>query len=75
MDDARQILSETGAPVVVFDKVQLAFDEKVVLKDVSFTVHTGDFGGRCARLNADGKADSAARARHADCCHGIPRNF
>ena len=41
MDDARQILSETGAPVVVFDKVQLAFDEKVVLKDVSFTVIKG----------------------------------
>ncbi|MBI3493963.1 MAG: ATP-binding cassette domain-containing protein, partial [Acidobacteria bacterium] len=41
MDDARQILSETGAPVVVFDKVQLAFDDKIVLKDVSFTVIKG----------------------------------
>jgi phospholipid/cholesterol/gamma-HCH transport system ATP-binding protein len=38
---ARQLLSETGAPVIVFDHVQLAFDEKVVLKDVSFTVIRG----------------------------------
>jgi phospholipid/cholesterol/gamma-HCH transport system ATP-binding protein len=38
---ARQILSETGAPVVMFDHVQLAFDEKVVLRDVSFTVIKG----------------------------------
>src|SRR5581483_8236465 len=38
---AKQILSEPGAPVVVFDHVQLAFDEKVVLKDVSFTVLKG----------------------------------
>jgi phospholipid/cholesterol/gamma-HCH transport system ATP-binding protein len=38
---ARQILSETGAPVVMFDHVQLAFDEKIVLRDVSFTVIKG----------------------------------
>jgi phospholipid/cholesterol/gamma-HCH transport system ATP-binding protein len=38
---ARQILSETGAPVVVFDHVHLAFDEKVVLEDVSFTLIKG----------------------------------
>jgi len=37
----RQILSEPGAPVIVFDHVQLAFDEKVVLRDVSFTVIKG----------------------------------
>src|ERR1044071_6083119 len=36
-----QILDEPGAPVVVFDHVQLAFDEKVVLKDISFTVDKG----------------------------------
>jgi len=36
-----QILSEPGAPVVVFDKVSLAFDEKVVLRDLSFTVIKG----------------------------------
>src|SRR5919201_364914 len=41
MMDARQILSETGAPVIVFDHVELAFDEKVVLKDVSFTLIKG----------------------------------
>ena len=38
---AKQILSETGAPVVMFDHVQLAFDEKVVLRDVSFTLIKG----------------------------------
>jgi phospholipid/cholesterol/gamma-HCH transport system ATP-binding protein len=38
---AKQILSEKGAPVVMFDHVQLAFDEKVVLRDVSFTVIKG----------------------------------
>ena len=35
----------------------------------------GDFSTRCAWLNADGKADSAACARHAERCHGIPRNL
>ena len=30
-----------GAPIVVFDKVSLAFDEKVVLRDMSFTLITG----------------------------------
>jgi len=37
----QQILDEPGAPVVVFDKVRLAFDENVVLKDLSFTVLKG----------------------------------
>jgi phospholipid/cholesterol/gamma-HCH transport system ATP-binding protein len=37
----RQILNETGAPVVVFDQVRLAFDEKVVLDGLSFTVIKG----------------------------------
>ena len=30
-----------GSPIVVFDKVSLAFDEKVILHDVSFTLLTG----------------------------------
>ncbi len=30
-----------GSPIVVFDKVRLAFDEKVILQDVSFTLLTG----------------------------------
>jgi phospholipid/cholesterol/gamma-HCH transport system ATP-binding protein len=30
-----------GSPIVVFDKVNLAFDEKVILRDVSFTLLTG----------------------------------
>jgi phospholipid/cholesterol/gamma-HCH transport system ATP-binding protein len=38
---AKQILAEPGAPVVVFDHVQLAFDDKAVLRDVSFTVIKG----------------------------------
>jgi phospholipid/cholesterol/gamma-HCH transport system ATP-binding protein len=37
----KEILAEPGAPVIMFDHVQLAFDEKVVLKDVSFTVLKG----------------------------------
>jgi phospholipid/cholesterol/gamma-HCH transport system ATP-binding protein len=37
----QQILSEPGAPVIVFDRVQLAFDDKVVLKDLSFTLIKG----------------------------------
>jgi phospholipid/cholesterol/gamma-HCH transport system ATP-binding protein len=41
MNDARDILNEPGAPVVVFDRVRLAFDEKVVLDDLSFTVIKG----------------------------------
>ncbi len=30
-----------GSPIVVFDKVSLAFDEKVILDEVSFTLLTG----------------------------------
>jgi phospholipid/cholesterol/gamma-HCH transport system ATP-binding protein len=41
MDALHEILDERGAPVVMFDHVQLAFDEKVVLKDLSFTVIKG----------------------------------
>jgi len=41
MNTAQQILDEDGAPVVLFDRVQLAFDEKVVLQDVSFTLVKG----------------------------------
>jgi len=40
-DHARQVLSEPGAPVIVFDRVQLAFDDKVVLRNVSFTLIKG----------------------------------
>lgn len=45
---AEQVLNEPGAPVVVFDHVALAFDEKVILKDISFTLiggHTKIFLG------------------------------
>src|SRR5918998_6650540 len=30
-----------GSPIVVFDKVSLAFDEKVILREVSFTLLAG----------------------------------
>jgi phospholipid/cholesterol/gamma-HCH transport system ATP-binding protein len=30
-----------GGPIVVFDKVNLSFDEKAILRDVSFTLQTG----------------------------------
>ena len=30
-----------GGPIIVFDDVWLAFDEKVILRDVSFTLQTG----------------------------------
>src|SRR6266542_4902290 len=38
---AQEILAEAGAPVVVFDQVRLAFDEKVVLRNISFTLISG----------------------------------
>src|SRR5215212_7721232 len=38
---AQALLDEPGAPVVVFDHVELAFDEKIVLRDVSFTLLKG----------------------------------
>jgi len=41
MPSVKQILDETGAPVIVFDKVKLAFDDKVVLEDLSFTLIKG----------------------------------
>ncbi|HUR34704.1 MAG TPA: ATP-binding cassette domain-containing protein [Vicinamibacterales bacterium] len=40
-ETARALLDEPGAPVIVFDHVELAFDEKVVLRDVSFTLLKG----------------------------------
>ena len=30
-----------GGPIIVFDRVHLAFDDKVILRDVSFTLKTG----------------------------------
>ncbi len=34
-------LIERHAPVVLFDKVWLQFDEKVILRDVTFSVRAG----------------------------------
>ena len=44
-DESRSALLDEalafGGPIVVFDKVCLAFDEKVILRGVSFTLQTG----------------------------------
>jgi phospholipid/cholesterol/gamma-HCH transport system ATP-binding protein len=37
----RDVLSQPGAPVVMFEHVSLAWDDKVVLKDISFTLLKG----------------------------------
>ena len=39
--EVNRVLNREGAPVVLFDRVTLAFDEKVVLADISFTVIKG----------------------------------
>jgi phospholipid/cholesterol/gamma-HCH transport system ATP-binding protein len=39
---AREMVAQPGAPVIVFDHVGLAFDEKVVLRDVSFRLLKGN---------------------------------
>jgi phospholipid/cholesterol/gamma-HCH transport system ATP-binding protein len=36
-----EVLNAPGAPVIVFDRVSLAFDDKVILKNVSFTLIKG----------------------------------
>jgi phospholipid/cholesterol/gamma-HCH transport system ATP-binding protein len=38
---AKEALNAPGAPVVVFDHVSLAFDDKVIIKDMSFTLISG----------------------------------
>src|SRR5262245_33753250 len=40
-DTALQVSPEDSRPVIAFDHVQLAFDDKVVLKDISFTLLSG----------------------------------
>jgi len=37
----QEILDEPGAPIVIFDRVTLAFDEKVILENISFTLIKG----------------------------------
>ena len=36
-----EVLTGPNAPIVVFDRVSLAFDDKVILQDISFTLLTG----------------------------------
>ena len=48
---------ESDEPVVVFKNIQLAFDDKVVLKDVSFTLLTGR---TAVILGASGSGKSTA---------------
>jgi phospholipid/cholesterol/gamma-HCH transport system ATP-binding protein len=38
---AEQALNEPGAPIIMFDHVSLAFDDRVILKDLSFTLISG----------------------------------
>jgi phospholipid/cholesterol/gamma-HCH transport system ATP-binding protein len=38
---AADVLDQPGAPVVVFDQVALAFDDRVILDNVSFTLRKG----------------------------------
>ena len=38
---ARRVLAEEGAPVVLFERVHLAFDDHVVLQDISFALLNG----------------------------------
>ncbi len=39
--DQGSVLDQVGAPVVLFDHVSLAFDDKVILRDLSFTLISG----------------------------------
>jgi phospholipid/cholesterol/gamma-HCH transport system ATP-binding protein len=39
--DVDSAVTETDQPVIVFEKVDLAFDEKVILKNLSFTIRQG----------------------------------
>jgi phospholipid/cholesterol/gamma-HCH transport system ATP-binding protein len=40
-NSAEAVLREPGAPMVVLDRVSLAFDERVILRQVSFTLLSG----------------------------------
>jgi phospholipid/cholesterol/gamma-HCH transport system ATP-binding protein len=40
-EQGRAVLDQIGAPVVMFDHVSLSFDEKVILRDLSFTLISG----------------------------------
>ena len=65
-----EILDEPGAPVVVFDHVQLAFDDKVVLKDISFTLHQGAHEDHPRRERL-GQVDDP-EDHHRACCGRTP---
>ena len=41
LSTAEEILSAPGAPIVVFEHVSLAFDDKAILRDVGFTLALG----------------------------------
>jgi phospholipid/cholesterol/gamma-HCH transport system ATP-binding protein len=55
MPAAREQESQSGGPVVAFDKVSLAFDDNVVLREVSFSVPAG---GMTILLGASGAGKS-----------------
>lgn len=39
--ELEEALGGPGAPIIMFDKVSLAFDENVILRDISFTLIAG----------------------------------
>ena len=41
LDRSGQVTAADGRPAVIFEHVSLAFDEKVILKDVSFSLQPG----------------------------------
>ena len=40
-DDKARAYADAGEPVIVFDRVSLAFDDKVILREISFTLRRG----------------------------------
>ncbi len=48
-----------GGPIIVFDNVWLAFDDKVILRDVSFTLADRPYQG-VPRRERGGKVDHPA---------------
>ena len=63
---AKEVLAEPGAPVIVFDHVVLAFDERVVLRDVSFTLQKGHTPALLVQQRQENLIDEEVRRDHQD---------
>ena len=69
---------QSNDPAVVFDRVSIAFDESVVLRDVSFQVPRGTMrillgasgSGKWGRAEADPRAAASVRAANPRCAGG-----